>query len=199
MFDISRRLRLAVWLLLLTPFFLQAQSNDEQAIRSSLSSYLNHAQSQNIDGLLDDLYPGVFAILPRDQMLAYFQQFFMDEEVRFRFESMDVNTVSDVFDYDNRAFARVDYALVMTMEYRAADRDESVLDMLRQNLSAEYGAQNVQMDAAKGSFRIQGKKVMLAIRDTPETGWKVMDYDATLTAFLEQMRIPQEVVEHFSL
>ena len=71
--------------------------------------------------------------------------------------------------------------------------------MLLQNLTSEYGAQNVQMDAAKGTFRIQGKKVMLAIRDTQESGWKVMDYDPTLTSFLEQMRIPKEVIQHFSL
>ncbi|MCF8237350.1 MAG: hypothetical protein K9I85_04285 [Saprospiraceae bacterium] len=199
MFKSSSHFRPSLWLFLCLPFFLQAQSNEEKAIRSSLTSYLDHAQHQNIDGLLDDLYPGVFAILPRDQMKAYFQQFFMDEEVRFRFESMDVTAVSKVLNLDDRAFARVDYALVMTMEYRAAEKDKGVLDMLLENLTSEYGAQNIQMDAANGTFRIQGKKVMLAIRDAPDAGWKVMDYDATLTAFLEQMEIPQEVIQHFSL
>ncbi len=193
------RLFTLLFIILSFPLTIGAQSGDEQAIRASLASYLDHAQHQNIDGLLDDLYPGVFAILPRDQMQAYFQQFFMDEEVRFRFERMDVDALSDVFDVNNRSFARVDYSLVMTMEYRSADKDESVLEMLHQNLTAEYGARNVQMDAAKGTFRIQGKKIMLAIRDTTESGWKVMDYDASLTTFLEQMQIPQEVVTHFSL
>lgn len=176
-----------------------AQQTEGDAIRQSMATYLDHARNQRIDGLLDELYPGIYAILPRDQMQAYFQRFFTDEEVRFRFESMDISSISPVFKKNDRAFARINYHLVMSMQYRGADKDDSVVDMLRQNVVSEYGADHVRYDKATSTFQIDADKIMLAIRDDQQSGWKVMDYDKTLAPFLEQMDIPTEVIEHFEL
>ena len=177
----------------------QAQQTDDEAIRQSMATYLDHARNQRIDGLLDELYPGICTILPRDQMQAYFQRFFTDEEVRFRFESMDVSSISPVFRTNGRAFARINYHLVMSMEYRGAQQDDSVLEMLRHNVVSEYGADHVRFDESTSTFQIDADKIMLAIRDKQASSWKVMDYDKTLTPFLEQMDIPAEVITHFEL
>ena len=185
--------------MLIHPGIAQAQSADETGIRQKISSYLNHTQTENISGLLDDLYPGVFAILPRDKMEAYFNQFFLDDEIRFRFESIDVQSVKEPFVVEARAFSRVDYHLDMTMHYLAAEKDSSVMDMLHQNLTSEFGEDRVIADRQAGKFHIQADKVMLVIRETPEAEWKVMDFDPSLLTFLEQMNIPKQVVEHFGL
>lgn len=177
----------------------QAQQTDDDAIRQTMATYLDHARTQNIDGLLDELYPGIYAILPRDQMQAYFQRFFTDEEVRFRFESMDVSSISPVFKKNERAFARINYHLVMSMQYHGTNKDDSVVEMLRQNVVSEYGADHVRYDDATSTFLIDADKIMLAIWDKEQSGWKVMDYDKTLGPFLEQMEIPAEVIDHFEL
>ena len=185
--------------ILVSPQGANAQSNDEAAIRKTLNTYLEHTRSQDIPALVDDLYPGIFAILPRDQMEAYFRQFFLDEEIRFRFESMDIHSISPIFVHSGRSFSSVRYHLKMTMQYLAAERDDSVMNMLMQNMSAEYGESNVIMDAEKGSFYIQADKIMLAIRNDADPAWKVMDFDPSLQPFLDQMEIPREVIVHFGL
>ncbi len=177
----------------------QAQTGDDTAIQNTLARYLEHTRNQDITALLDDLYPGVFAILPRDQMEAYFRQFFMDEEIRFRFESMDVRSISPVFAHAGRSFSKVEYHLVMTMHYLAEQKDDSVMKMLYQNMQSEYGNGQVTMDTQAGTFRIETDKIMLAIRAQADAPWKVMDFDPSLKTFLEQMEIPQEVVTHFGL
>lgn len=178
---------------------VNAQTGDEVAIRTTLNAYLEHTRNQDINALLNDLYPGVFTILPRDQMEAYFRQFFLDDEIRFRFESMDIRSIKPVFTHAGRSFSRVEYHLVMTMQYLADKKDESVLKMLEENMSAEYGSDNVIMDPKAGTFKIQTNKTMLVIRETTDAPWKVMDFDPALKTFTEQMNIPQEVISHFGL
>lgn len=178
---------------------VNAQTGDETAIQKTLANYLKHTRNQDITALLDDLYPGIFAILPRDQMEAYFRQFFLDDEIRFRFESMDIRSIKPVFNHGGRSFSRVEYHLVMTMQYLAEEKDEGVLKMLNENMTAEYGKDNVVMDAAAGTFQIQTDKTMLVIRETADAPWKVMDFDPSLKTFTEQMNIPQEVISHFDL
>ncbi len=177
----------------------QAQGTDEIAIQQTLANYLNHTRNQDITALLDDLYPGIFAILPRDQMEAYFRQFFLDDELRFRFESLDVRSISPVFEHSERSFSRVEYHLNMVMQYLAEERDQGVLKLLRENMIAEYGSDNVIMDASAGTFQIQTDKTMLVIRETTDAPWKIMDFDPSLKTFTEQMNIPQEVISHFGL
>lgn len=176
---------------------LPAQETAERPIRDAIATYLGHCQKQDVPAILDALYPGIYAILPRDQMESYFQRFFLDPEVRFRFESMDIRKVHPAYEDGGRTWARVDYHTVMTMTYQKEEKDAEILDMLKESLVADYGEDKVTTVPGSGIFRIEADKIMLVVRQ--DGAWKVMDFEPTLLPFLKDMDIPESVVDHFRL
>jgi len=112
------------------------------SLEQRVAEYMKLNEEMNIDKIMDYVYPGVFTIAPRADLVKAMKEGFESEEVKIEIESMKVDKMHPVFEMDNGSYAMIDYSLVMHMSARAATdstagADESANEQIRAALAAQ--------------------------------------------------------------
>lgn len=185
--------------LVLTGFFaldLDAQNIDHQTIISdSLEVYLQANYDKDYDKIMDMVYPRLFDIVAREDMIAMFKGI-ESEGIEFELSNGGVDGISSLVVHEQERFARVDYHMDMMMRFTGIEYEkESTQDVIYASFQGQYGADNVSRK--DGAFYITTDKTMIAIAPLDEESWKFMEMNRDQPQLLE-MLLPREVIAAFS-
>lgn len=185
--------------LLLVSFFtgsISAQGSDHRrSVSDSLQVYLQANYDKDYDKIMDMVYPKLFDIVAREDMIAMFKGM-ESEGIEFELSDGLIHSISEVMVEDGKRFSRVDYSMKMMMRFSGIEYEsEATQDIIHTSFQAQYGEDNVSRK--EGAFYIQTDKTMIAIAPIGEESWKFMEMNRDQPQLLE-MLLPVEIIEAFS-
>ena len=175
---------------------LSAQNTDHRAVVSdSLEVYLQANYDKDYDKIMDMVYPKLFDIVAREEMIAMFKGM-ESEGIEFEISNGGVDKISDLVVHEQERFSRVDYHMDMMMRFTGIEYEaEATQNVIFSSLQAQYGEENVSRK--DGAFYITTDKTMVAIAPLDAESWKFMEMNKDQPQLLE-MLLPQEIIEAFS-
>lgn len=156
----------------------KAATPDSASLESRLASFMQANDNMNIEEMADYLYPKLFTIAPKADLIKSMQETFNSDEMKVELDQLKVDTLYPVFKFGEGSYAKVKYSMVMRMNFKntsdsAADNKE-MLENIKQSMAAEYGPENVSLDE-KGIISINEKSVMVAIKDEYAKEWSFVE------------------------
>lgn len=181
-------------MLVSTVSLMQAQ---EAAIRDTFDQYRTLTLQKDFDGLMDYIYPKLFDIVSRADLVKTFEQL-DSEDMRFDFEEMDIAAVSPVFVYEDKQYALVGYSGIMSVWMLSAEmQEEETLAIMWTSFDSMYDSvESVKKDGIPG-FRVVMNKEMYAIADKGKSNWTFAENNLDQPVLMD-MLFPREVQAHFA-
>jgi len=186
------------WLLLTLPLLTVAQTADESAIQERLQAYYEANESKDWESVVDMLYQPLVEMASRDALVQMFNDLEGNGMV-FEMKGFETKKVSPVFVHEDKRYAEIAYRSDLSLQFTSeAYKSSQMVEMLQANFEKEYGADNVEHEAATNTFLVNADKVMLAIQDTgADSPWRFMELDAANP--LNEKLIPEAVSKHFKV
>ncbi len=181
--------QLLILLVLSSGLAAAARGQDEarQAIQQRLNEYFEATKSKDWDKTVNLLYPKLFSLVSKEDMV----QMFRDMEgngVEFEMKGFELLRISDTVNYAGESFALIGYSARMNIRFTSQSYQEaSVLEAIRQNYEATYGAENVHFRAENNSFGIRSEKAMFAIAPEGSSEWTFMESEPGQESLLRSM------------
>ena len=186
---------ISIFALLNISLGLTAQGNTQE-VKATANSYFTLIEQQNISEALDYIYPEFLDLLGKETFENMFNQIFNAPGVEIGLGNFKIDSVSPSFKSDERLFVLVKYKHNMTYKVDMSKDTEGLLaSILLSSYQSKFGKENVTFEAPE-TFIINVAKDMYAIQSPAYTGWKVIEYEATMSFFLDKI-IPEEVIAHF--
>ncbi|TXB61286.1 hypothetical protein [Phaeodactylibacter luteus] len=172
---------------------LHAQA--EQQIREQLQAYFEATESKDWAAVTDLLYPPLFELVPKADMIQMFEDMEGNGMV-FNMQDFKAQAISEVFRYEGEAFAKVDYIGRMSLQFTSeAMQTPEMTGMMKGNLEAQYGLDMVEHDPKSHTFTIKLNKSLLAVSPEGAGTWSFIE--AEDSAGTLQQVLPAAVLRHF--
>lgn len=194
--------------LFLTVFFLAAvfastlvaqtkvDESFKQPINERIAQFFDATAKKDWMGVLNLTYDSLFNLVPKEQMVALFQQ--MEAEgMEINMGSFQVQDFIGQIDADNKHFVNINYAMELGMKFSGPSfSDENVMNYMKTSFETTYGAENVTYNKEEGSFLIKADKNLYAIAPEKTNEWKFLENNAEQQVILSQI-IPEVVRKAF--
>ncbi|GAL65205.1 hypothetical protein [Jejuia pallidilutea] len=174
--------------------FSQSQT---EAIEKEAQTYYDYMTNMNLDGVLDYMHPKMFDMAPKAQMKAAMEQMFNSPQMKIEFISNTVNSISDTKEIDSVTYAVVYYNSKMRMIFltekdKPKEAQNDYLELMKSTMAAQFGSENVTIDADTTSLVINNNASMFAINDPQYNGWKFLSNEKNMAAFVNSI-VPEAV------
>ena len=188
-------------LMLAAPPDVQAQ-DAHRSIRETFARYRQLTLEKDYAALMDYLYPRLFDLVSREQMVAIFQGL-DSEQMQFSFRDMRIDSISNLFTCGGEQFALVYYSGELNIDLRSASAADTTAMLAVQDMMAvTYGERNVRLQPAASSeasrLNILMNKSLFAIAPKGSQNWKFIENDPTREGLLDYF-LPGDVRVHFAL
>ncbi|RYZ46251.1 MAG: hypothetical protein EOO14_24810, partial [Chitinophagaceae bacterium] len=107
--------KLAVFLLPFFFFAAAAQKTTDLQLSNRLTEYFAFSKNLELHKAMEYMHPKLFAIAPKEQIIASMEAAFNQPEMTFSFDSMSVAAISPVFKLGTESYRRVDYYMSMNI------------------------------------------------------------------------------------
>jgi hypothetical protein len=148
-------------------------------LEQRLDEYMKLNDEMKLEQLMDYIYPKLFTIAPKAEILNAMKEGFSNEELSVELDSVKVEKIHPIFEIGDGSFAKVDYSMVMVMNVtfdgdrtNQADHVQKV-KTIAETMKEKYGSKNVKVDE-KGIIRIWEKNKMVAVKDEYAKEWSVV-------------------------
>ena len=167
-------------------------NNDLKAkFTTDISNYLDAFNKGDWDGVINMIYPKLFDLLTKEQMIQTFNQ--MEEMgMEMKTDFNKIEKVSEVINYESSKFCRVYYNAGLTIKISGVMLENK--DQLGQSFLAAYGLENVKYDDINNKFDINAKKSMIAVSNIDSDEWTYIEYNDQQEEMFKQL-IPENVLE----
>lgn len=148
-----------------TVLFLSATIHAQaykDSIRNQFLNYSGLLSKKELAKSMDYMNPGIFRIIPKDQLLAAIEQAYNNPEMNFEVEMPTITAVEDSKVIDGQHYAKLRYSGYLKMRFVDADAGEQDTAMLKGLLQGQFGENNVTYNAATGFYRILAQKNVIA-------------------------------------
>lgn len=167
---------------------LTGNAQVDTSLMARLGRFLVFSEKLDIDAALDLTYPRLFTIVSREDMKKELLGMQEMEEVKVRLDSLRLDTIFPVFQFEKGSYAKVMYTMNMHMQMLgdAATEDESEIAQMIEIFESQYGKGNVSYNKEKKEFTLKSRSAMIAIRDEISPEWTFLNFetDSPLTGIL---------------
>jgi hypothetical protein len=151
-------------------------STTGSSLEQRLTEFMKLNDEMNLEKIMDFIYPKLFDIAPRKDILQAMKDGFDNEEVKIEMDSLKVDKIYPVFEIDKGSYAKVTYSMVMVMKVKntkdSADvNDNAQNELIKATMSEKYGVENVRMNDATGVIKIRTASPMVAVKDALAKEW----------------------------
>jgi hypothetical protein len=175
---------------------------DTAAIQKAVTQYFATLQNKDNNKMLDLLYPKIFKLAPRKQLLKIMDELYAEREFKIGFKDLKVKTISKTTTFNNVKYALISYNYEMLFDVTQTPTDSSAKDdstivdntaIYLSSFKAQYGNELVQQDPITKTIIINLDKKMYAINDPLYKGWKFLEKKEGDEATLKKM-IPAKII-----
>ncbi|NOT49770.1 MAG: hypothetical protein HOP10_00660 [Chitinophagaceae bacterium] len=151
----------------------------DPALEKRLAEYMKLNEELDFNRLMDYIYPKVFDLAPREDMVEAMEDFFKSEEIKVKLEDLKIDKVHPVFTVKDGSYAKIDYSMVvlfdMSSEGDSMEKKEQN-DLIVKSMAEKYGEGNVGIDKETGMIRVRMGTPMIAIKDEIVKDWSFISY-----------------------
>lgn len=141
------------------------------SLNQRLDEYMKLNDEMKFDRIMDYIYPKLFTIAPKDQILKAMEEGFNNDEMKIELDSMKIEKMHPEFEMENGSFAKVDYSMIMVFQFLSGGDDPSENNIMVESMKEKYGKENVRYDNEKRMIRIKEKSKMVAVKDSYAKEW----------------------------
>lgn len=160
---------------------LTAQSHHAH-IRAAAEKYLQATEESDWETVADMLYPKLFTIAPREDIIASFQELNSDE-IKVTIRDGAIKDIGELAYFEDEQYAFIDYTMSMDMQFS----DASLNEIMKSQFESMYGAGNVQLDQNTNTFLIQAANTMIAFSPKGGNEWTFLEYKPDMEAMFTQI------------
>ena len=165
-------------------------------LETRLSEYMKLNDEMNLDKIMDYIYPKLFTIASREELLKAMKDGFNNDDVKIEIDSMKVEKIHPVFEMNNGSYAKVDYSMIMVMDFKRTDDrdvtenpeqkdansdgetespkdDDDQTDFMVKIMSEKFGKENVSLDGKRIKIRVSSP--MVAVKDKYAREWSFVN------------------------
>lgn len=163
---------------------LNAQSlseKDESDIRIRLDEYFELTKANNYTDMMDYLYPKIFTLATREQLIAVFDGL-ETMGIGLNVDEVTIKSVEPLYEGGDKRYALSEYGIDVRLELLTAQmQSDEVRESLKASFKALYNTDVVNYDAETKMLSFTGSKSVVCILD-PEfdaESWFFLEYDAS--------------------
>ena len=158
-------------------------ADNGSSMEQRLTEFMKLNEEMNLEKIMDYVYPKLFTIVARKDLVQAMKEGFNTEEVKVKIDSMKVDKVYPAFEMDNASYAKITYSLVMLMDFNqskdsTAEVDPEQNEFMRKTMATEYGDENVSVDEATGVIKIKASSIMVAVKEQSDKEWYFVNLKA---------------------
>ena len=150
-----------------------AVAANDPSLESRLNEYMKSNQDLNFERMMDYIYPKLFEIAPKEDMIKAMNSFFDSKEMKVKMDSIHVTKIHPIFSMGDGQYAKVEYSMVMYMDFSPAENevgDSAQNKLVEKSMATKYGDENVSLDSA-GVLKIRTGTPMVAVKDKYAKEW----------------------------
>ena len=159
-----------MWLGILS--YMVAIAQKDTSLDARVTAFFKANTDMDLKEVLDYIYPKLFTLVTREEMLASMERTFDNENVNIRLDSLRVDTLYPIIQDPAGRFARINYSMNLIMQIKNENIDSAgngSKDRTIQILASQYG--NVKYDKEKDLYIIVAHTAMVAVKDSFATDW----------------------------
>ncbi|HEY8398403.1 MAG TPA: hypothetical protein VIK80_10700 [Flavihumibacter sp.] len=171
-----------------------AYQSDSLAMTKRLKEYLAISASYDFAGVVEYTYPKLFELVPREQMIELLKSTYDNPTMKISMDSLQVQKIHPLFKYQAGLYAKVDYYMVMGMQFRDTTMNDDALEGALAALQSQYGAEKVRLNKAQKRIDISVLTGMAALKDQPADQWTFINIqkdDPLLSTLLDAALVQQ--------
>ena len=168
--------KLVVLFLFILSCSLATNAQADEAMKARLDTFMKLNQALNFEKLMDYIYPKVFTIAPREQLIQVFKESFAgNDELSMEMDSLRTGTISKPVTIGEGSYYLIGYSMLIRIKLtnEKADAGNSMLGLMK----SQYGEDNVRYDKATGKFVITVNTSMVAIKDAQSPQWSFLNFE----------------------
>lgn len=156
--------------------FLSSQT-DVAAARLAAEEYMKATESGDWESVADLLYPKLFEISSREQIIAGFKAMENDSDLPVKLYGMQIDSHSRIHHHGDEKFILLDYSLKMEMVLKGADyQDEGTAEIILSQMKGFYGDEHVAYNETSRAINIRSTSTMIGLSPVDSNDWKFIDY-----------------------
>ena len=158
--------------------------------QKDIEKYTKAYNSRDWEKVILMIYPKLFDILPKQQMILYFM---LSESIGPRTvpEFDRIDSISDIIVSGDEKYCRIFYDGIIRYSI-TGDLISKNMDQLKKSYLDKYAAKNVQFNERRHLIKIHVDKSMIAISNNNKNDWKYVEYAGNMKEMLLKI-IPDEV------
>ena len=151
-------------------------ADNGSSMEQRLTEFMKLNEEMNLEKIMDYVYPKLFTIVSRKDLLQAMKDGFNSDEVKIDIDSMKLDKIHPTFEMDNASYAKINYSMVMLMDFKKAKDTTDKVDpeqneFMRKTMAAEYGEENVSVDETTGVIKIKASSIMVAVKEQSDKEW----------------------------
>ena len=176
-----------------------AQSNDPQ-LKKRLDKYLELNKELKFTELMTYIHPSLFKLVPKEQLIEVFEKAYDNEAMHISIDSAAILLISPAFKYAGASYKKIDYSMKMGIYFKdtAQLNDPSFRNLMITSLGSGFNDGAARYDSTTKTILINGKNVMMAIKDNDSAEWMFLGIEKKQPDFMKMLFKPQ-VITHFKL
>lgn len=164
--------------------------NLNKRFQKDIEKYTKAYNSKDWEKVTQMIYPKLFGILPKQQMILYFM---LSESIgpKTVLEFNRIDSISDIIVSGDEQYCRVFYNGMIPLSI-TGDLLSKNMDQLKKSYQDKYVSENVQIVEKKHLIMFQVYQSMIAISGKGKNDWKYVEYAGNMKEMLLRI-IPEEV------
>jgi hypothetical protein len=170
----------------LITIFANISFANKEEVKKEISEFLMIMENQDIDKILDYMYPRFFELTPREDMIQRFNKALKDQDHSL-YDSKIVK-IGDIKNSGDTSYCFIDYTYTMSFNYDIDNPEtKEIIKTTEPFMKATFGADNVTADYENSKLIINNNKTMIAISQPDYDGWKFIDKEPQLKEILKSI------------
>lgn len=186
--------RIAALLLISFLSLNSTSAQSEKAIRAGFEKYQNLIKEGDLSASMDYIYPKLFTIVPKDQMLQVLKSTMDNPMMEIKFGDLSITDVQKAKKVGSEYFAILKYKTSMQLKLKAQSPEMAMMmnQQLMAGFSEKYGAGNVSLDEASGFFTVKIIETAVAVSNDGKNNWTYVSLQEGQEQLMAQI-LPQEI------
>ena len=173
----------------------ELSKKDEKAINKRITTYIEFTKEENYSALMDLIYPKIFEVASKEQMIEVFNSL-EAMGLDMVFEEMKVTNLQPVSISKSANYVLCPYNMkIQVILVDEEMKNPEMADGMLEAFKMIYNAGTVTLDKEKYIFHIEGEKHLIAIQNSDYgKDWYFAEFDQSNPALLSMM-FPEEVIK----
>lgn len=165
----------------------------QSEIIKDYNEYVNLASAKKIDEALNYTNPRLFEFIPREQMKNSLLSIYNMPNIEYKTGEAKFLKFEELKTIESINYVKCRIISPLEMKFTAIENTEENISQLLKDLTAEFGAGNVEFDKESGFYKIKAEKEIIASSEN-DVDWKFVIIDGPKSKILLEKFIPKELL-----